>query len=117
MTREEIIQVCDLYAQGINELSKLTSQQGYSEEVSELLSAMLKSKEDGFNSTHNWIKRYVLNNSQINNNDKELLYVAQKTAERTKKETINNACDWLLKGGYFVNNTETINDFKKAMES
>lgn len=29
---------------------------------------------------------------------------------------IEKACDWLLKGGYFVNNTETINDFKKAME-
>ena len=60
MTREEIIQVCDLYAQGINELSKLTSQEGYSKEVSELLNAMLKSKEDGFNCAHNWIKQYVL---------------------------------------------------------
>ena len=29
---------------------------------------------------------------------------------------IEKACKWLLKGGYFVNNTETINDFKQAME-
>lgn len=73
MTREEIIQICDLYAQGINELSKLTSQEGYSEEVSELLNAMLKSKEDGFNFTHDWIKQYVLNNSQINDNGKRTI--------------------------------------------
>lgn len=53
---------------------------------------------------------------KTNANGKELLYVAQKTAERTKKEIISKACEWLLKGGYFVNNTETINDFKKAME-
>lgn len=129
MTREEIIQVCDLYAQGINELSKLTSQEGHSEELSELLSTMLKSKEDGFNYTHNWIKQYVLNNSQINDNGKELLYVAQKTAERTKKEVINRACEWLENN---VNNYIIIDDylgkvqpkisssmfdnFKKAME-
>lgn len=60
MTREEIIKVCDLYVQGINELSKLTSQEGYSKELSELLSATLKSKEDGFNYTHDWIKQYIL---------------------------------------------------------
>jgi hypothetical protein len=60
MTREEIIKVCDLYAQGINELSKLTSQEGHSKELSELLSAMLKSKEHGFNCTHDWIKQFVL---------------------------------------------------------
>ena len=29
---------------------------------------------------------------------------------------IEKACKWLLKGGYFVNNTETINDFKQAMK-
>ena len=97
MTREEIIQVCDLYAQGINELSKLTSQEGYSEELSELLNTMLKSKENGFDYTHDWIKKYVLNNSQINDNGKELLYVAQKTAERAKKEFISKACEWLNK--------------------
>ena len=34
----------------------------------------------------------------------------------TKKDLIEKACKWLLKGGYFVNNTETINDFKRAME-
>ena len=36
-----------------------------------------------------------------------------KWADRTM---IEKACKWLLKGGYFVNNTETINDIKKAME-
>ena len=118
MTKEEIIQICDLYAQGINELSKLTSQQGHSEEVSELLSAMLKSKEDGFNSTHDWIKRYVLTNSQINDNGKELLYVAQKTAERTKKEVINGACEWLEKNRdelSRVNTSGFVELFKKSM--
>lgn len=36
--------------------------------------------------------------------------------EWADKTIIDKACDWLLKGGYFVNNTETINDFKRAME-
>ena len=66
-----------------------------------------------------------------NSNGKELLYVAQKTAERTKNEVISKACEW-LKGqlidnqdncGYAVVSTfdtttveEFICDFKKAME-
>ena len=58
MTREEIIQVCDLYAQGINELSKLTSQEGYSKELNEMLIAMLKS--EGHSYTCDWLKQYVL---------------------------------------------------------
>lgn len=32
------------------------------------------------------------------------------------KTMIEKACRWLLEGGYFVNNTETIDDFKRAME-
>lgn len=32
------------------------------------------------------------------------------------KTMINKACEWLIKGGYFVNNNETIEDFRKAME-
>lgn len=126
MTIEEIIQVCDLYAQGINELSKLTSQEGYSKEVSELLNASLKSKEDGFNCTHDWIKQYVLNNSQIDLNGKELLYVAQKTAERTKKELINKACEWIEKNKHLhkvlsfksliTDWDKFIREFRKAME-
>lgn len=32
------------------------------------------------------------------------------------KTMIEKACKWLLRGGYFVNNTETIDDFKRAME-
>lgn len=31
-------------------------------------------------------------------------------------EFINKACEWLLKGGYFINSNETIEDFRKAME-
>ena len=32
------------------------------------------------------------------------------------KTMIEKACKWLLRGGYFVNSTETIDDFKRAME-
>lgn len=91
MTKEEIIQICDLYAQGINELSKLTSQEGHSKELSELLNAMLKSKEDGFNYTHDWIKQYVLNNSQINDNSKRTIkgFLPTKTLKRIGGLKIN----------------------------
>ena len=37
-------------------------------------------------------------------------------AEWMQKKMIDKACNWLEKGGYFVNNTETIDDFRKAME-
>lgn len=30
---------------------------------------------------------------------------------------IEKVYKWLLVGGYFVNNTETINDFKQAIEN
>lgn len=33
-----------------------------------------------------------------------------------KQEFIDKACEWLTKGGYFVNNNETVEDFRKAME-
>ncbi len=91
MTREEIIQICDLYAQGINELSKLTSQQGHSEELAELLNAMLKSKEDGFNYTHDWIKQYVLDNSQINDDGKRTIkgFLSTETLKRIGGLKIN----------------------------
>lgn len=56
-------------------------------------------------------------------NGKELLYVAQKTAERTKKEVIINACDWLdnintdnyMDSGIFQM-SDLISDFKRAMK-
>lgn len=66
-----------------------------------------------------------------NPNGKELLYVAQKTTEMTKKEVVSKACEWLKKQridnrdncGYPVVSTfdtttveEFICDFKKAME-
>jgi hypothetical protein len=61
-----------------------------------------------------------------NSNGKELLYVAQKTAERTKKEFISKACEWLEDNlfnypwydneapNFTIN--DVMNDFKKAME-
>ena len=33
-----------------------------------------------------------------------------------KEDLINKACEWLNKGGYFVNNKESLEDFRKAME-
>ena len=69
-----------------------------------------------------------------NSNGKELLYVAQKTAERTKKEVISKACEWLESelyevmaepNPYYISDVQSksyssleilINDFKKALE-
>lgn len=41
----------------------------------------------------------------------------KKARQEDKQELIEKACRWLLKGGYFVNSNETIDDFKKAMEN
>lgn len=52
-------------------------------------------------------------------NGKELLYVAQKTAERTKKEVISKACEWLEKNRNKLSRVNTfgfVEIFKKAME-
>lgn len=58
-------------------------------------------------------------------NGKELLYVAQKTAERTKKEIISKACEWLKLNTNWDDEWDEmgrnidygmIEDFKKAME-
>lgn len=35
---------------------------------------------------------------------------------RKEQQMIDKACEWLIKGGYFVNNTETIEDFKNYMK-
>ena len=32
------------------------------------------------------------------------------------QDAIDKACEWLIRGGYFVNNNETIEDFRKAMK-
>lgn len=37
-------------------------------------------------------------------------------AKWADKTMIEKACKWLLEGGYFVNNTESIDDFKRAMK-
>lgn len=53
-------------------------------------------------------------------NGKELLYVAQKTAERTKKEVIHKASEWLLHQEEMIGisfENDFIERFKKAMES
>lgn len=63
----------------------------------------------------------------IDKNDKiegeALLYTATKVAERTKKEMINKACDWLfLNIKYYVNEEGCVDtykldrDFKQEME-
>ncbi len=85
----------------------------------------IDSYEEGFTDGANWA---------FENNGEELLYVAQKTAERTKKEIISKACEWIDNELYEVmtepnpyyiydvqsksyNSLEVlINDFKKAME-
>lgn len=54
-----------------------------------------------------------------NSNGKELLYVAQKTADRTKKEIIGKACEWLLHQEEMIGisfEDDFIERFKKAME-
>jgi hypothetical protein len=63
---------------------------------------------------------------KTNANGKELLYVAQNTADRTKKEIISKACEWLEDNlfnypwydneapNFTIN--DVMNDFKKAME-
>ena len=60
-----------------------------------------------------------------NSNGKELLYVAQKTAERTKKEFISKACEWLKLNTNWDDEWDEmgrnidygmIEEFRKAME-
>ena len=37
-------------------------------------------------------------------------------AQWADKTMIDKACEWFIRGGYFVNSNETIEDFRKAME-
>lgn len=37
-------------------------------------------------------------------------------AKWADKTMLDRACEWLKKGGYFVNSNETIEDFRKAMK-
>lgn len=41
---------------------------------------------------------------------------AMQAMQWKEQQMIDKACEWLIKGGYFVNNTETIEDFKKYMK-
>lgn len=61
------------------------------------------------------------NFSEDHKYEEDLDYVSLKMAfiegaEWADKTMIEKACKWLLRGGYFVNNAETIDDFKRAME-
>lgn len=56
-------------------------------------------------------------------NGKELLYIANQTAERTKKEMIDKFCEWLedvdfettyIDSEGLFNKEQFINDFRKA---
>jgi hypothetical protein len=69
--------------------------------------------EEGFIEGAKWADEHP------NPNGKELLYVAQKTAERTKKEVISKACEWLLHQEEMIGisfEDDFIERFKKAME-
>lgn len=59
---------------------------------------------------------YILDMYGEEDKDSDVSEGFREGAKWADKTMIEKACDWLLKGGYFVNNTETINDFKKAME-
>ena len=39
----------------------------------------------------------------------------QAGARWADKTMIDKACAWFIRGGYFVNSNETIEDFRKAM--
>ena len=41
----------------------------------------------------------------------------EEGAEWMQKKMIEKACEWLERGGYFVNSNETIDDFRKAMQN
>ena len=45
-----------------------------------------------------------------------VLWDERLTTVAADKTMIEKACKWLLKGGYFVDSAETIDDFKRAME-
>lgn len=47
---------------------------------------------------------------------KDIKEAFEEGAKWADKTMIDKACEWLEKGGYFVNSNETINDFRKAME-
>lgn len=75
------------------------------------------------------IKKEAIDYSEIEDNfmvyddcgdvcdDKDFIEKAFIRGAKWADETmIDKACEWLIKGGYFVNSNETIEDFRKAME-
>lgn len=57
-----------------------------------------------------WMNKYFQGNHRY---DEKTFREAVQWADKTM---IDKACEWLNKGGYFVNNKETLEDFRKAME-
>ena len=76
---------------------------------------------DGFDTGAKWSDE-----NPKETNGKELLYVVNQTAERTKKELIKKACDWIqmnaerymrsIGGCMYLDVINSVNDFKRAME-
>lgn len=68
-----------------------------------------KAKEISYNQAEN----FTLHGGTI---ERKFFESAMEMAEWKEQQMIEKACNWLIKGGYFVNNTENIEDFRKAME-
>lgn len=49
-------------------------------------------------------------------NKEQMVKIHQHAMKNQKKALIDKACAWLIRGGYFVNSNETIEDFRKAMQ-
>lgn len=62
------------------------------------------------------IQNYAYNNCIAEDVDDTSYSLIVSAIEWADETMIEKACKWLLDGGYFVNNTETIDDFKQAMK-
>lgn len=62
------------------------------------------------------IQNYAYNNCITEDVDDTSYSLIVNAIEWADETMIEKACKWLLDGGYFVNNTETIDDFKRAMK-
>lgn len=79
----------------------------------------------GFITGAKWADEHPANEQQ-DLNVKEILYVAQKTAEITKKEIIIKACEWIAKNHHLYKELsfgslstdwhKLIKEFRKAMD-
>lgn len=63
------------------------------------------------------VKQAAISYANKSIRDKGIAYLEFiEAVEWADATLIEKACRWLLEGGYFVNNTETIDDFRRAME-